>query len=124
MKIGVLTGGGDCPGLNSVIYGVLLKAYDLGHEVVGIEKGWKGFMENIQVPLNISELDDLHTIGGTILYTSRHNPYKEITRIEDAKEKDKVAKSHEVIPYSIFFQKYSIAHKSESFGDIPENSHS
>ena len=92
MKIGILTGGGDCPGLNSVIYGVLLEAYDKGHEVIGIEKGWKGFMENSQVPLNIAEHDDLHTIGGTILYTSRHNPYKDTTKIEDPKEKEDACK--------------------------------
>ena len=42
-RIGILTGGGDCPGLNSVIYGIMLKAYDAGIECVGILKGWKGF---------------------------------------------------------------------------------
>ncbi len=92
MKIGILTGGGDCPGLNSVIYGVLLQAYEGGHEVVGIEKGWKGFMENIQVPLKISEHDDLHTIGGTILYTSRFNPYKDAKKYKNKKERDKFKK--------------------------------
>ncbi|NVM44094.1 MAG: ATP-dependent 6-phosphofructokinase [Candidatus Lokiarchaeota archaeon] len=75
-KIGILTGGGDCPGLNSVIYGIMLKAYDADIECVGILKGWKGFMENLTIPLNIAEHDDLHTIGGTILYTSRTNPFK------------------------------------------------
>ena len=75
-KIGILTGGGDCPGLNSVIYGIMLKAYDAGIECVGILKGWKGLMENLTIPLNIAEHDDLHTIGGTILYTSRTNPFK------------------------------------------------
>jgi len=75
-KIGILTGGGDCPGLNSVIYGILLKAFDAGVECVGILKGWKGLMENLTIPLNIAEHDDLHTIGGTILYTSRTNPFK------------------------------------------------
>ncbi|MCK4285930.1 MAG: 6-phosphofructokinase, partial [Candidatus Lokiarchaeota archaeon] len=74
-RIGILTGGGDCPGLNSVIYGIMLKAYDAGIECVGILKGWKGFIENLTIPLNISEHDDLHTIGGTLLFTSRTNPF-------------------------------------------------
>ncbi len=75
-KIGILTGGGDCPGLNSVIYGIMLKAFDAGIECIGILKGWKGLIENLTIPLNIAEHDDLHTIGGTILYTSRTNPFK------------------------------------------------
>jgi 6-phosphofructokinase 1 len=86
-KIGILTGGGDCPGLNSVIYGIMLKAYDAGIECVGILKGWKGFMENLTIPLNIAEHDDLHTIGGTILYTSRTNPFK------GTESKEKVAQN-------------------------------
>ena len=49
----------------------MLKAYDAGVECVGILKGWKGLMENLTIPLKIAEHDDLHTIGGTILYTSR-----------------------------------------------------
>ena len=84
-KIGILTGGGDCPGLNSVIYGIMLKAYDAGIECVGILKGWKGLIENLTIPLNIAEHDDLHTVGGTILYTSRTNPFK------GAESKEKVA---------------------------------
>ncbi|MFX1336022.1 MAG: 6-phosphofructokinase [Promethearchaeota archaeon] len=87
--IGVLTGGGDCPGLNSVLYGVLLKAMDAGFDVIGIEKGWKGFLENITRRLDISKLDDLHTIGGTILYTSRTNPYKDALKLKDFTEKQK-----------------------------------
>ncbi|MFX1505505.1 MAG: 6-phosphofructokinase [Promethearchaeota archaeon] len=87
--IGVLTGGGDCPGLNSVIYGVLLKAMDKGHSVIGIEKGWKGFLQNITQQLDITKLDDLHTIGGTILYTSRTNPYKNAKKIKDPIERQK-----------------------------------
>ncbi len=86
-KVGILTGGGDCPGLNSVIYGIMLKAYDAGIECVGILKGWKGFLENETIPLDIAEHDDLHTVGGTILYTSRTNPFKGIdSKEEKAKE--------------------------------------
>ena len=86
-KIGILTGGGDCPGLNSVLYGIMLKAYDAGVECVGILKGWKGFIENLTIPLNIAEHDDLHTVGGTQLYTSRTNPFKAVSSKEEkAKE--------------------------------------
>ncbi|MFX0038573.1 MAG: 6-phosphofructokinase [Promethearchaeota archaeon] len=81
-KVGILTGGGDCPGLNSVIYGIMLKAYDAGVNCIGILKGWKGFIENITIPLNIAEHDDLHTEGGTILYTSRTNPFKGVASKE------------------------------------------
>jgi len=82
-KVGILTGGGDCPGLNSVLYGIMLKAYDAGIECVGILKGWKGFLENKTISLNIAEHDDLHTVGGTILYTSRTNPFKGVNSIEE-----------------------------------------
>ncbi|MFX0020882.1 MAG: 6-phosphofructokinase [Candidatus Hermodarchaeota archaeon] len=86
-RVGILTGGGDCPGLNSVLYGIMLKAYDAGIECVGILKGWKGFMGNLTIPLSIAEHDDLHTVGGTILYTSRTNPFKGVSSKEEkAKE--------------------------------------
>ena len=86
-KVGILTGGGDCPGLNSVIYGIMLKAYEAGVDCMGILKGWKGFIENETVPLNIAEHDDLHTVGGTILYTSRTNPFKGVTSKEETAKK-------------------------------------
>lgn len=89
-RVGILTGGGDCPGLNSVIYGIMLKAFEAKIECVGILRGWKGFLENHTIPLNIAEHDDLHTEGGTYLYTSRTNPFKEAAKIEDEEEKEKV----------------------------------
>ncbi|MFX1321437.1 MAG: 6-phosphofructokinase [Promethearchaeota archaeon] len=65
----------------------MLKAYDLGIECIGILKGWKGFLENDTIPLKIAEHDDLHTVGGTILYTSRTNPFKDVSSKEEkAKE--------------------------------------
>jgi 6-phosphofructokinase 1 len=82
-KVGILTGGGDCPGLNSVIYGIMLKAYEARVECIGILKGWKGFLSNNTIPLNIAEHDDLHTVGGTILYTSRTNPFKRVSSKEE-----------------------------------------
>jgi len=86
-----MTGGGDCPGLNSVIYGVMLKAFDAGIECVGILKGWKGFMENLTIPLKIAEHDDLHTVGGTILYTSRTNPFKGVASDDKQKRAKELA---------------------------------
>jgi 6-phosphofructokinase 1 len=91
-RVGILTGGGDCPGLNSVIYGIMLKAFDEGIECIGIEKGWKGFMENSTIPLNIAEHDDLHTEGGTYLFTSRTNPFKVLKTIENEEEKERLRK--------------------------------
>jgi len=64
----------------------MLKAYEAEVDCVGILKGWKGFIENITIPLDIAEHDDLHTVGGTILYTSRTNPFKGV------KSKEVVAK--------------------------------
>ncbi|MFX1364737.1 MAG: 6-phosphofructokinase [Promethearchaeota archaeon] len=60
----------------------MLKGYDAGIECVGILKGWKGFVENQTIPLDIAEHDDLHTVGGTILYTSRTNPFKNVSSKE------------------------------------------
>ncbi len=90
--IGILTGGGDCPGLNSVIYGVLLKAADAGYKVIGIEKGWKGFLEGTIRELDVEKLDDLHTVGGTLLYTSRTNPYKQAKNIQESVKREKAIK--------------------------------
>jgi len=94
-RVGILTGGGDCPGLNSVLYGIMLKAYDAGIECVGILKGWKGFVENKTITLHIADHDDLHTVGGTILYTSRTNPFKG-TRSQVEKAKDLAKKFNDL----------------------------
>jgi len=75
MKIGVLTGGGDCPGLNPAIRGVVFRALDFNDEVIGIEQGWKGLLEKITRPLSLSEVDEIINFGGTILFTSRTNPF-------------------------------------------------
>jgi 6-phosphofructokinase len=68
----------------------MLKAFDAGIDCVGILKGWKGFMENLTVPLNIADHDDLHTIGGTILYTSRTNPFEEVNKAKTDEEKERL----------------------------------
>src|SRR4051812_4784868 len=77
MRIGVLTGGGDCPGLNAVIRGVVRKgvaAY--GHDFVGFRDGWRGPLEGMTRPLGIAEVRGILPRGGTILGSSRTNPFK------------------------------------------------
>ncbi|GAA1696742.1 ATP-dependent 6-phosphofructokinase [Microbacterium sediminicola] len=77
MKIGILTSGGDCPGLNAVIRGVVLKgttAYDM--EFVGVRDGWRGVVEGDFFPLTRHDVKGLSKVGGTILGTSRTNPYE------------------------------------------------
>jgi len=75
MKIGVLTGGGDCPGLNPAIRGVVFRAMDYGDEVIGFEEGWKGPLEGLTRPLDLNSVDEIINYGGTILFTSRTNPF-------------------------------------------------
>jgi phosphofructokinase-like protein len=74
--IGLLTGGGDCPGLNAVIRAVARRSFTRGHEVVGVREGWRGLVDGIFEPLGGSEISGLLPRGGTILGTSRTNPYK------------------------------------------------
>src|SRR5207253_7502913 len=71
-----LTGGGDCPGLNAVIRAVARRSAERGHEVVGIREGWLGLVEAMFEPLVAREISGLLPRGGTILGTSRTNPYK------------------------------------------------
>jgi 6-phosphofructokinase 1 len=76
MRIGVLTGGGDCPGLNAVIRAVVRKGVGVhGHEFVGFRDGWKGPLDNITMPLGIAEVRGILPRGGTILGSSRTNPF-------------------------------------------------
>ena len=76
MRIGVLTGGGDCPGLNAVIRAVARLSHDLGWEVVGVRAGWLGLVEGRFAPLGPREISGILPRGGTIIGTSRTNPYK------------------------------------------------
>lgn len=75
MRIGVLTGGGDCPGLNAAIRAVVFRAADYGFEVLGIEDGWRGLVEKRWVMLDISAVDEIIGEGGTIIGASRTNPF-------------------------------------------------
>jgi phosphofructokinase-like protein len=75
-KIGILTGGGDCPGLNPVIRAVVRKGLNEGYQIIGIKNGWKGLIENEVKQLNLDSVSGILPKGGTILGTSRTNPYK------------------------------------------------
>ena len=76
MRVGILTGGGDCPGLNAVIRAVARRAFTRGHEVVGVREGWRGLVEGIFEELGPREITGILPRGGTILGTSRTNPYR------------------------------------------------
>src|SRR5687768_4194613 len=75
-KDGVLTGGGDCPGLNAVIRAVTRRSLDRGYEVVGVRDGWRGLVDGRYQPLGAREISGILPRGGTILGTTRTNPYK------------------------------------------------
>ncbi len=77
MKIGVLTGGGDCPGLNAVIRAVVRKSDAYDSRVVGIRNGWKGLLELAPMDLDIRMVSGILHVGGTIIGTSRTNPMKD-----------------------------------------------
>lgn len=74
MKIGILTGGGDCPGLNAVIRGIVESSPE-EVEVIGIMHGWQGLVDGDYTPLTDDDVEGIHIIGGTILGTSRTNPF-------------------------------------------------
>jgi 6-phosphofructokinase 1 len=77
MRVGVLTGGGDCPGLNAVIRAVVRKGVaEHGYEFVGYRNGWRGPLENLTRPLDIQAVRGILPRGGTILGSSRTNPFQ------------------------------------------------
>src|ERR1022692_207555 len=83
MRIGMLTGGGDCPGLNAVIRAVVRKGVFHYHdEFVGFMEGWRGLIEDKSMPLDLDAVGGILPRGGTILRTSRTNPSKRPDGIE------------------------------------------
>jgi 6-phosphofructokinase 1 len=77
MRVGLLTGGGDCPGLNAVIRAVVRKGETVyGDELIGFLDGWRGVIDNRTTPLSVERCRGILPRGGTILFTSRTNPYK------------------------------------------------
>jgi len=76
MKVGLLTGGGDCPGLNAVIRAVVQGITNEGGSCVGFIEGWRGLVKGMSRPLEVAETDGIIARGGTILGSSRTNPFK------------------------------------------------
>jgi len=86
-RIGILTGGGDCPGLNAVIRAVVRKGVNqYGHAIVGYRDGWRGVLDNKVVQLSPENTSGILHRGGTILGSSRTNPFKEEEGVERVKE--------------------------------------
>jgi 6-phosphofructokinase 1 len=79
VRIGVLTAGGDCPGLNAVIRAVARSAIDGGDEAVGILRGYRGLAERDYLPLDMRTVSGILHLGGTILRTSSYDPFREET---------------------------------------------
>ncbi|MCK7622152.1 6-phosphofructokinase [Streptomyces sp. RS10V-4] len=87
MRVGVLTGGGDCPGLNAVIRGIVRKGtQEYGYDFVGFRDGWRGPLKNVTVRLDIPAVRGILPRGGTILGSSRTNPFKEEDGVRRIKE--------------------------------------
>ncbi len=82
MKVGVLTAGGDCPGLNAVIRAVTRKCLNGGHEVVGVLHGYRGLAERRYLPLDMRTVSGILPLGGTILSTSSYDPFREPEGVE------------------------------------------
>src|SRR6184192_1756429 len=76
MRIGILTGGGDCPGLNAVIRAVGRRAFTRGWDALGVREGWRGLVDGVFEPLGPREISGILPRGGTIIGTTRTNPYK------------------------------------------------
>jgi 6-phosphofructokinase 1 len=94
MRVGVLTGGGDCPGLNAVIRAVVRKGEGVfGHNLVGFRYGWRGVMECHTTDLTTGNTRGILHRGGTILGSSRTNPYKTdvgVTQVLDTLERERI----------------------------------
>lgn len=93
-RLGVLTGGGDCPGLNPTIRGVVRKAIYDGYSIIGIKNGWKGLIEKETVPLDLNSISGILVKGGTILGTSRTNPFKDPKNVKKVVANFKALKLH------------------------------
>jgi len=85
-RVAVLTGGGDAPGLNAAIRAVVTKSCKNGWQVMAVKDGWAGLMNGKLSELLLKSVEDIEMQGGTILGTSRTNPYKEENGPERVKE--------------------------------------
>jgi 6-phosphofructokinase 1 len=93
MRIGILTGGGDCPGLNAVISSIARRSWDHGHELIGFTYGWRGVIEDTTTPLTRDVVRGITREGGTILRSSGENPAHGGDRAERVME---TIRKHEV----------------------------
>jgi 6-phosphofructokinase 1 len=99
MRIGVLTGGGDCPGLNAVIRAIVRKGHNLGgHEFVGFRYGWAGVLKNEAMELTLDSTRGILHRGGTILGSSRTNPYKVDGGVDQVRQAMEVRNLDALIP--------------------------
>jgi ATP-dependent phosphofructokinase / diphosphate-dependent phosphofructokinase len=85
VKVGVLTAGGDCPGLNAVIRAVTRRCLNGGHHVVGLKRGYLGLADRMYEPLNMRTVSGILPLGGTILSTSSFDPFREPDGVERVK---------------------------------------
>ena len=76
MKVGILTGGGDCPGINAAIRGAVMRLLDHDAEIIGFTHGWKGLVEGLTTPLTLEAVESIISQGGTMLRSSRTNPFE------------------------------------------------
>lgn len=87
MRIGILTGGGDCPGLNAAIRAVVKRGTsEHGHSIVGFRNGWRGFLDGESIPLDRNDVRGLLVHGGTMLGTARCHPHEEPGGLQRAQE--------------------------------------
>ena len=87
MRVGILTGGGDCPGLNAVIRAIVRKGTRVhGDELIGFRDGWQGVVDQRMTPLSVDSLRGKLPIGGTILGTSRYQPFMDDDGVERVRE--------------------------------------
>jgi ATP-dependent phosphofructokinase / diphosphate-dependent phosphofructokinase len=85
MRVGILTAGGDCPGLNAVIRAAARRLLAHGHEPVGLRRGYRGLAERDHIPLDQRGVSGILPLGGTILSTSSYNPFREPDGIEQVR---------------------------------------
>jgi ATP-dependent phosphofructokinase / diphosphate-dependent phosphofructokinase len=81
-RVAILTGGGDCPGLNAVIRAVVRRGAEFNYQVLGVQEGWRGFVEKNYVDLDLQSVSGILNVGGTLLGTSRTNPFKDKKRLK------------------------------------------
>ncbi|NWG10754.1 6-phosphofructokinase [Candidatus Bathyarchaeota archaeon] len=116
MKVGVLSGGGDAPGINAVIRAVVRKGIqNYGYETVGIKDGWHGLLENEFLPLDVKSASGILPRGGSILGTSRTNPFKHEKGPEKIMKNAEKAKIGAVVVIG-GDDTLSIAHKMSEYG--------